>query len=160
MKGVELPYKLSKEASLGCYRNYLKEILDNCCQYLGMDIKKSRWKYSEAGMSAPSLQSCPYLFNPTDCSPPGSSVHGVLQAKILEWVTILFSRGSSQPRDRIHFSCLLNWQAHFLPLMPPGKPEAGIQLLCSQDSLVTSVALCQKADRTRGGTNYTEHCRF
>ena len=38
-------------------------------------------------------------------SPPGSSVHGILQARILEWVTIPFSRGSSQPRDRTYVSC-------------------------------------------------------
>ena len=40
-------------------------------------------------------QSCPTLCNPTDCSPPGFSVHGILQAGILEWVAIPFSRGSS-----------------------------------------------------------------
>ena len=45
-------------------------------------------------------QLCPTLCHPTDCSPPGSSVHGILQAKILEWVAVPFSRGSSQPRDR------------------------------------------------------------
>ena len=44
-------------------------------------------------------QLCPTLCNPTDCSPPGSSVHGIFQAWILEWVAISFSRGSSQPRD-------------------------------------------------------------
>ena len=44
-------------------------------------------------------QSCPTLSDPMDCSPPGSSVHGILQARILEWVAISFSRGSSQPRD-------------------------------------------------------------
>ena len=40
------------------------------------------------------------LCNPMDCSPPGSSVHGILQARILEWVAMPSSRGSSQPRDR------------------------------------------------------------
>ena len=45
-------------------------------------------------------QSCPVLCKPMDYSPPGSSVHGIIQARILEWVAILFSRGSSQPRDR------------------------------------------------------------
>ena len=44
-------------------------------------------------------QSCPTLCDPVDCSLPGFSVHGILQARILEWVTIFFSRGSSQPRD-------------------------------------------------------------
>ena len=42
-------------------------------------------------------QSCPTLGNPMNCSPPGSSVHGILQARILEWVPIPFSRGSSSP---------------------------------------------------------------
>ena len=45
------------------------------------------------------------LWNPTDCSPPGSSVHGILQARILECVAIPFSRGSSQPRDRTQVCC-------------------------------------------------------
>ena len=43
---------------------------------------------------------------PMNCSPPDSSVHGILQAGILEWVVILFSRGSSQPRDRTQVSCI------------------------------------------------------
>ena len=51
-------------------------------------------------MHAKSLQSCLTLFNPLDCSPPGSFAHGILQARILEWVAGPFSRGSSQPRDR------------------------------------------------------------
>ena len=52
-----------------------------------------------------SLQSCPTLCNPMDCSPPGSSVHRILQARILEWVAMLSSRGSSRPRDQIRISC-------------------------------------------------------
>ena len=46
-------------------------------------------------------------YNPMDCSPPGSSVHGISQARILEWVAISFSRGSSQPRDRTKSLALL-----------------------------------------------------
>ena len=42
--------------------------------------------------------------HPINCSPPGSSVHGILQARILEWVVISFSRGSSQPRNETHIS--------------------------------------------------------
>ena len=45
------------------------------------------------------LQSCPTLCDPMDCRPPGSSVHGILQARILEWVATPSSKGSSQPRD-------------------------------------------------------------
>ena len=50
-------------------------------------------------------RSCPTLCNPMDCSLPNSSVHGVLQARILEWVAIPFSRGSSWPRDWTWVSC-------------------------------------------------------
>ena len=49
-------------------------------------------------------QSCPTLWDPMGCSLPGSSVHGILQARILEWVAISFSRGSSRPRDRTQVS--------------------------------------------------------
>ena len=51
-------------------------------------------------------QSCPTLCDPVDFSLPGSSIHGILQAIILEWVTISFSKGSSQPRDRTQVSCI------------------------------------------------------
>ena len=51
-------------------------------------------------------QSCPALCDPMDCSPRGSAVHGILQPRILEWVAVLFSRGSSQPRDRTQVSCI------------------------------------------------------
>ena len=49
-------------------------------------------------------QSCPTLCDPMDCSPPGSAVHGIFQARILEWGATAFSRGSSRPRDRTHVS--------------------------------------------------------
>ena len=59
-----------------------------------------------------------------DCSLPGSSVHGILQARILEWIAILFSRGSSQPRDQTWVSLIAGrfftiWataEAHKLPI--------------------------------------------
>ena len=63
----------------------------------------------------------PTLCDPMDYSPPGSSVHGILLAKILEWVAISFSRGSSPPRDRTGSPAL---QADSLPSEPPGKPLA------------------------------------
>ena len=67
-------------------------------------------------------QSCPTLYDPMDCSPPGSSVHGISQARILEWVTISFSRESSRPRDQTWVSCIAgrfftDWatrEAHFI----------------------------------------------
>ena len=51
-------------------------------------------------------QSCPTLCDPVDCSPPDSSVHGILQGRTLEWVAISFSRRSSQPRDQTQVSCI------------------------------------------------------
>ena len=53
-------------------------------------------------------QLCPTLCDLMDCSPPGSSVHGILQARILEWVAISFSRGSSQLRDRTRVSRIVD----------------------------------------------------
>ena len=63
-------------------------------------------------------QSCQTLCDPMDCSPPGSSVHGILQARILEWIAISFSKGSSQPRDWTRSPAL---QADSLPFEPQGK---------------------------------------
>ena len=52
------------------------------------------------------IQLCPTLGDPMDCSLPGSSVHGISQARILEGVLISFSRGSSQPRDGTRIPCI------------------------------------------------------
>ena len=59
---------------------------------------------------------CPTLCNPMDCSPPGSSVHGISQARILEWVAIPFSSGSSWPRDQTlvsSISCIDRWVLYY-----------------------------------------------
>ena len=67
---------------------------------------------------------CLTLCDTMGCSPPGSSVHGILQARILEWVTVSSSRGSSRPRDWTHvsyISCIR--QVGSLPSEPPGKPD-------------------------------------
>ena len=75
------------------------------------------------------IQSCLTLCDPMVCSPPGSSVHGILQARIPEWVAISFSRGSSQPRDGCRVSCaagdllhcrwILYWLSHQgTPVLP------------------------------------------
>ena len=80
-------------------------------------------------MHAKSLQSCLTLCDPMDyCSPPSSSVHGILQARILVWVAMRSSRGSSQPRYWVHISRhLLHWQADSLPLVPPQKPSQSLR---------------------------------
>ena len=64
-------------------------------------------------------QSCPTFCDPMDCSLPGSSVYGIFQARVLEWVAISFSRGSSWPRDRTRISrivgrCFTVWATSIL----------------------------------------------
>ena len=63
--------------------------------------------------------SCQTLHDPMDCSPPGSSVHGILQARILEWIVISSSRGSSRPSDQTHISCLEGILYHMSHLETP-----------------------------------------
>ena len=86
-------------------------------------------------------QLCLTVCDPMDCSPPGSSVHGTLQAGILEWVAIPSSRGSSQPRDQSQVSCTAGrfftsgatkeaqeyWRGEPIP-SPVDLPDPGIKL--------------------------------
>ena len=67
-----------------------------------------------------SAQTCLTLCDPKDYSLTGFSVHEILQSRILEWIVISYSRGSSQPR--VQPSSLLHWQADSLPPLPPGGP--------------------------------------
>ena len=88
-------------------------------------------------------QSCLTLCNPVDCSPPGSSVHGILQARILEWVAMPSSRGSFQPRSPV-------LQADSSLSEPPGKPKnTGVGSL----SIVQGIFPTQELDQV------LLHCR-
>ena len=69
---------------------------------------------------AKSLQSCLTLCDPMDRSLPGSSVHGILQARMLEWVAISSSRGSLRPRDQTCGSCIAG---RFFTTEPRGGPD-------------------------------------
>ena len=108
-------------------------------------------------------QSCPTLCDPVDCSPPSSSVHGILQARILEWVAISFSRGSSQPRDQTQVSliagrCFNLWatrEAHNSlwphgPYSPWNSP--------GQNTGVGSLSLLQGIFPTQGSNPGLLHC--
>ena len=76
------------------------------------------------------FQSCLTLYDPMVCSPPAFYVHGILQARILEWVAISSSRRSSQPRDQTCISYIfLQWQAGSLPLALPGRQISAAKLL-------------------------------
>ena len=81
-----------------------------------------------------------WLFDSMDCSLPGSSVHGVFQARILEWVAISYSRGSSQPRDRTSLSCVSCIAGGYFATEPPRKPYAAAK------SLKLCLTLCYPTD--------------
>ena len=67
------------------------------------------------------LQLCPTLCDSMDCGPPGSSIHRIPQARILEWVAMPSSRGSSQPRDPMCISSNSCIAGRFFTVEPPGK---------------------------------------
>ena len=75
-------------------------------KYIYWNYSKICWNFEESESESEVTQSCPTLCDPMDCSPPGSPVHGILPARILEWVAIAFSRGSSRPRDQTQVSCI------------------------------------------------------
>ena len=92
---------------------------------------------------AQSLQSYLTFYDPMDCSPPGFSAHGILQARILEWVAMPSSRQSSQPRDQTHISCIAGgfftywttWEAlTATSKMSKTKHRAMMTLRCSDES--------------------------
>ena len=99
-------------------------------------------------------QLCSTLCDPMECSLPDSSVHGILQARILEWVAMTSSRGSSRSKDLLH---LLHKQAPFFTTTPHGNGEGNdnpLQCSClekshGQTSLVGfSPWGCEESDRT------------
>ena len=119
-------------------------------------------------------QQCLNLCDPMDYSPPGSSAHGILRARILEWVAISFSRGSSRPRIEPGSSSL---QTDSLPTESPGKPvesETGSVVVCSwrphglhspwnspdQNTEVGSHSLLQGIFPTQGSNSGLPHCRW
>ena len=75
------------------------------------------------GVGGSVAQLCLTLLGPADCSLPGSSAHGIFQARILEGVAISYSRGLSWPRDRIPISCGSCIAGRFFTAGPPGKPD-------------------------------------
>ena len=89
------------------------------------------------------VQSCQTLCHPMDCSPPGSSVHGNLQARILGWVSIPFLRGSSQPRE------------DSLPSEPPGKISQYAAAAAAK-LLQSCPTLCDPIDGSPPGSSIPE----
>ena len=77
---------------------------ENIAGHMHLIILCSGWLKLYIKSESEVSQSCPTLCNPVDCSLPGSSAHWILQARILEWVAVFFSRGSSKPRDQTQVS--------------------------------------------------------
>ena len=99
-----------------------------------------------ACMHIKSLQSCTTLFDRIDCSPWGSSVHGILQARILECIAMPSPWRPSWSRDQAPVSCFLHWQADSLPLVPPGF--SSVQFSSVTQSCPT---LCDPMNRSTPG---------
>ena len=98
-------------------------------------------KWSEVKWSA---QSCPTVCDPVDCSLPGFSVHWIFQARVLEWVALSFSRGSSWPRDRTQVSCIAGrcftlWATREAPL----GSEVKFKLFSVQLFVIPLTGACQ-----------------
>ena len=109
----------------------------------GVSLFWLSWKWSEIA------QSCLTLCNPMDCSPPGSSIHGTFQARILEWVAISFCRRSSQPRDWTRAShivgrCFTIWATREVAIINSAKVKLGFlclnQLWFSLDAPTSGMA--------------------
>ena len=77
-------------------------------------------------------QSCSTLFDPMDCSLPGSFVHRIFQARILEWVAISSSRGSSQPGDQTRFSCVSYIAGKFFTCWATDLPQIFAEWMSGQ----------------------------
>ena len=90
------------------------------------------------------------LWDPMDCSPAGFSVHGILQARILEWVAMPFSRGSSWPRDWTCISCSSCIAGRFFTAEPPGNPQ--LSTAAAAKSLQSCPTLCNPIDGSLPGS--------
>ena len=130
------------QLSVGRVPGYLGDILWSCCSlpsghklfafFPCVKCSHLLLKWSEVA------QSCPTLCNPMDCILPGSSIHGIFQARVLEWVTISFSRGSSRPQDRTEVSRIAGrrftvWDTREAKCLIPFQPQA--QARCHLDQV-------------------------
>ena len=116
------PWKKSYDQPRQCIKKHRYYLADKGLSTQGYGFSSSHvwvWELDYKESESEVAQSCLTLCNPMDCSLPGFSVHRIFQARVLEWVAISFSRGSSQPRDwmrvsRIegrHFTIWATWEA-------------------------------------------------
>ena len=93
--------RMDKEAAAHIHNGILLSYKKEHMWVSSNEVNETRAYHTDQSEVA---QSCPTLCYRMDCSLPGSSVHGIFQARVLEWVTISFSRGSSRPRDQTRVS--------------------------------------------------------
>ena len=93
-----------KTEAVLCVRAQPCPTLCNPTDYRSKSVVQSMFK--RCCLRAKSLQSCLTICDPMACSPPGSSIHGILQARVLDWVASSYSRGHSWPKDWTHISCV------------------------------------------------------
>ena len=102
------------------FKRWASEEKLNVYQWFGVATRETEYVLALSPYS-PVAKLCPTLCDPMDRSLPGSSVHGIFQAVVLEWMAISFSRGSSQPRDRTRVSRIVDrrftiWATREVPL--------------------------------------------
>ena len=136
------------------HKPYLKTELSKCWYLLPMFLKlisgsessetlwSDSWPHLLELLKVKITQSCLTLWDPTDCSIPGSSIHGIFQARVLEWVAIPFSRGSSWPRDHTQISRIVGraftiWTPREVPshCIQSGPQEFSQSWVCRENYL-------------------------
>ena len=109
---ISLPFPKCHRVAIIYYEAFSDWLLSLGNMYLRFPYFFSWFDSSFVFGCAQSFLSCLTLCDSMDCSLPGSSVHGILQARILKWVAISFCMGSSWPRDQTHAFCVsCNWKA-------------------------------------------------
>ena len=118
------PISHNKDPAQPKINNFLKILKKSCLlSFWEFSLPPSQpWLRSRVCLCM-CAQLCPTLCNPLNCSPPGSSVHGIFQARILEWVAIASSRGSSLPWNQTQVSCSSCIASGFFTTEPPGKHQ-------------------------------------
>ena len=126
--------------------------------YIERDIKNPWYIYTVENcggvcVCVHSTQSCPTLCNPMDYNPPGSSVHGVFLARILEWVAVSYSRGSSQSWDQVCISCIDRILYHCITW----EAQGGILLNYKKESAICSNMVEPRDYHTKSKRNIICH---
>ena len=105
-----------------CFHLIVNPTDPNCfrhCEFQWIYFFSMKFKESESDVA----QSCLTFCDPTDCSLPVSSIHGIFPARVLVWAAISFSRGSSWPRGRTQISCIADRP---FPSEPPGNSKTHV----------------------------------